>query len=121
MQLTFKKNNKKQYLVNFEVCTSGFLNTVYTLSAISFLPTGLGTWWLPQNDLYMIKNSTSNLPVKFDDARAITNDKATIYLLIVAYLELAKLHGLRVDKFKFDSADMLDENILSNLFGQLEA
>lgn len=118
MKITFHKNNKSSYRVDISVCKLSVFENTHTVSAISFLPANQNSWVLPQSDLKILKLVSSNSLIRFDHTKAFVNDKATIYLLIVAYVELAKKHQLTIDEVIFDDADMLDESILSDLLGQ---
>lgn len=120
MRLIFNKNNKKQYLVDFEVCISEFIDKKYALSAISKIPDGGASWFLPQYDIDILKKTSSNLPVKFDNKSVFVNDYVSIYLIINAYIELANSIGLIVVSHQIDGNDGLDKEILADLFGQLK-
>ncbi|MFR9677492.1 hypothetical protein [Acinetobacter sp. SEK570] len=121
IKIVFKKNKKKHYRVDFDICLNCFFENNFTLSAISYLPANDNAWMLPCSDLRIVKQVSSNLLVKFDSTKAFVNDKATIYLIIAAYIELAKKHQLTVEKVIYDDADILDKSILLDLLDQKAA
>lgn len=118
MIIYFNKNNKRSYHLEISVCSISVFEETFTLSAISYWAVNGNSWKQPQNEIQRIKKVSSNLLLKFDQTKAFVNDKTTIYLLIVAFIELAKKHQLTIDEVIFDDADMLDESILSDLLGQ---